>query len=100
MYNSNPNIIDNLIERIENYRYENKNPCKNYATYANANKAANKFSTDFADLNGYKPINYIVVFNEAWGRWVVGLDIKEFISRQEWRGGFVGIGCEDGFYQI
>lgn len=96
----NPNKIEALIERIENRRAETANPCKSYATYKRANTVAYNFSTDFATLNGYRPIEYIVVFNEAWGRWVIGLDIQEFISRPEWRGGFVGIGCHEGFYQI
>ena len=96
----NPNIAEALIERVEDRRRENKNPCKNYASYGAANKAALKFSTDFAERMRYNPINYMVVFNEVWGRWFVALDINEFIQRPEWRGGFVGIGCHEGFYQF
>tara|TARA_R110000787_G_scaffold12623_1_gene40593 strand:- start:936 stop:1232 length:297 start_codon:yes stop_codon:yes gene_type:complete len=96
----NPNIAELLIERVENRRCETKNPCKNYSSYSAANKAGLKFSTDFAELNGYSPIHYVVVFDEVWGRWFVALNINEFTQRPEWRGGFVGIGCDEGFYQF
>ena len=38
------NIIQSVTSRIESYRKENKNPCKNYATEAAAEKAVAKIA--------------------------------------------------------
>ena len=38
------NIITELTARIEDYRSTNKNPCKNYATQAAAEKATAKMA--------------------------------------------------------
>jgi predicted ATPase len=98
------NITQNLISRIEEYRVENKKPCKSYATQAKAEAVAQslapKYAAHFA-ANRQKeqaPCRYIVVFNEAWGRWVVGFDFSELLARTTSTGGFVGIASADGFY--
>lgn len=92
------NITQNLIARIEEYRATNKNPCKNYATEAAAEKAtaaaAAKAGTYF-DLNGTSA-RYVVFFNEAWGRWVGAMDYSELLSRKTARGGYIG--AITGFY--
>jgi hypothetical protein len=96
------NIIATLTARIEDYRATNKQPCKNYATEAAAEKAtakmaqaaANYFSRD----KGFDacPAQYVVFYNEAWGRWVGAINMSELIQRGTSTGGYLGF-CE-GFY--
>jgi hypothetical protein len=68
------NIIETLTVRIEDYRATNKQPCKNYATQAAAEKATAKMAqaaaTYFDKLNRKDApcARYVVFFNEAWGR--------------------------------
>jgi hypothetical protein len=96
------NIIESLTARIEEYRATNKNPCKNYATRAAAEKAtaamaqaaANYF--DVQDRNDVPPARYVVFFNEAWGRWVGAIDLTELLKRKNSTGGYLG--CCTGFY--
>jgi hypothetical protein len=70
------NIIASLTARIEDYRATNKQPCKNYATEAAAEKATAAMAQaaadyfDMARLTGTRPARYVVFYNEAWGRWV------------------------------
>ena len=98
------NITQDLIRRIEEYRAENKNPCKSYATQAKAELVAKKFAPKYAAHfaknihQEQAPCRYIVVFNVAWGRWVVGFDFSELLARNSSTGGFVGIASADGFY--
>ena len=95
-------IIANLTARIEDYRATNKNPCKNYATRAAAEKAtatmAQHAATHF-DMQNRKDApsaRYVVFFNEAWGRWVGAVDLTDLLRRDNSTGGYLGI-CT-GFY--
>ncbi len=99
------NITKTLIARIEDYRETNKNPCKNYATEAAAERAtlavakraALHFSRDrSATLDSVTPARYITIYVEAWGRWVGGVDLTELLARPSSTGGYLGI-CGD-FY--
>lgn len=95
-------IIEKLTQRIEKYRKTNKNPCKNYATKLNAQKAtseaaqivANEFYLGSDDA---EPARYVVFYNEAWGRWVGAIDMTEVLSRETSTGGYVGVA--EGFYK-
>lgn len=98
------NITKTLIARIEDYRATNKKPCKSYATEAKAEAAAESFAPKYAkhfaikqDEN-QKPCRYVIVFNEAWGRWVVGFDFSELLGRSTSTGGYLCIAGNDGFY--
>lgn len=97
------NIAQDLINRIEEYRASNKKPCKSYASQDKAEAVAvslaTKYSTYFTQPHlTSRPCRYIVVFNEAWGRWVVGFDFTELLSRNTSTGGYLGIASADGFY--
>jgi hypothetical protein len=96
------NIIASLTARIEEYRATNKQPCKNYATEAAAEKATAQMAQDAANYfhkeRGVeaRPAQYVVFYNEAWGRWVGGINLSELIQRQSSTGGYLGY-CK-GFY--
>jgi hypothetical protein len=90
------NIINDLTARIEEYRATNKQPCKNYATEAAAEKAtaemAQRAATYF-DQQGRadaRPANYVVFYNEAWGRWVGAIDLTNLLNRSNSTGGYLG----------
>lgn len=91
------NITDTLIARIEAYRAENKNPCKNYATKQAAEKAtaamAQRAATYFDKQNraDARSANYVVAFNDAWGRWVGGIDLTDLLRRENSTGGYLGV---------
>lgn len=92
------NTIDTLIARIEDYRKTNKQPCKNYATKAAAEKATADAATragTYFDCSGVQA-RYVVFFNEAWGRWVGALDYSELLARKTAQGGYIG--AISGFY--
>jgi hypothetical protein len=86
------NIITSLIARIEDYRKTNKNPCKNYCTYAAAEKAvivaAAKAGKYFDSTE--KPARYVVFFNPEWKRYNAALDYTELLSRKTAVGGYLG----------
>ena len=88
------NVITTLIARIEEYRATNKQPCKNYATEAAAEKAtkaeAERALALLGARNDARPVRYVVFYNAAWGRWVGALDLSELLSRQG-AGGAVGL---------
>lgn len=44
------------------------------------------------------PANYVVFFNEAWGRWIAAFDINELTKRPNSTGGYVGIFAANNFY--
>ena len=96
------NIIAELTERIEDYRASNKNPCKNYATQAAAEKATAKMAEQVAKhflnpkFSETKPAQYVVFYNEAWGRWVGAINLSELLQRSTSTGGYLGF-CI-GFY--
>ena len=96
------NIIDSLIARIEDYRATNKQPCKSYATKEAAEKAtatmAQRAATYFDSRNrtDAPSANYVVFFNEAWGRWVGAIDLTDLLRRSNSTGGYLGF-CT-GFY--
>lgn len=93
------NIIADLTARIEDYRTTNKNPCKNYATEAAAEKATKAAAAHALACLGARgdtrPVRYVVFFIPAWGRWVGALDMSELLSRNG-SGGYVG--CCPGFF--
>lgn len=94
------NTIDTLIARIESSRVTNKFPCKSYTTKEAAEKATSKM----AQIAGKhfdttkREAEYVVIFNEAWGRWVGAVNISELIRRKESVGGYIGICSQFGFY--
>jgi hypothetical protein len=96
------NIITKLTARIEEYRATNKQPCKNYASEAAAEKATAKMAQEAANHFHVKPgvnaepAHYVVFYNAAWGRWVGCIDLNELITRPSSTGGYLGF-CT-GFY--
>lgn len=98
------NLIKDLTARIEDYRATNKNPCKNYATEEAAEKAtlamakvcAAHFDRDQRGVDAVQPAQYVVFYNEAWGRWVGCICISEVLHRPTSTGGYLGI-CK-GFF--
>jgi len=98
------NIISGLTKEIEEYRAESKNPCKNYATEAAAEKATAKMAKVVADyfhkerrVEADRPARYVVFYNAAWGRWVGCIDLTELMKRNTSTGGYVGDFCK-GFF--
>lgn len=84
------NIIKNLIERIEDYRKTNANPCKSYATEAAAEKATAQVAADcavyFHGQTGSADTNipsahYVVFYVPSWGRWVGAINQSEVMRR-------------------
>ena len=96
------NLTADLIARIESRRAETKNPCKSYATEARANAVAEKYAQEFADYfalsETQRPCGYIVAFDDAWQRWVIGFDLSGLLSRTTSTGGYVGCVAHAGFY--
>ena len=94
------NSITKLINRIEDYRSTNKNPCKSYATEASAEKVALKVAREIAYYYSGKNDDselpsYLVFFNPAWGRWCVAFNIMNLLNRY---GGYVGFASNKGFF--
>ena len=93
------NIIKDVINRIEKYRTTNKNPCKNYATEAAAEKATAKVAQEIAEHHDSgRPAQYVVFYVESWGRWVGAINVTELLQRQDARSGYLGFGPRKGFY--
>ena len=98
------NIAKDLIDRIEAYRETNAKPCKAYKTEQKAEAVAEEFAKVFAkyfarfDTADIKPCRYIVAYNEAWGKWVIGFDFTELLSRETSTGGYLGVASEKGFF--
>ena len=93
------NIIESLTNRIEHCRKENKSPCKSYATKEAAEKAAAKVAKMVGDHHMInQSANYIVFFNEAWGRWNVAIDLTGVINNPRATGGYIGLASSMGFY--
>lgn len=96
------NIISFVTARMEEYRTTNKQPCKNYATEAAAEKAtaqmAQNVANYFTSLRGVevRPAQYVVFYNKAWGRWVGAINMSELLQRPTTTGGYIGF-CT-GFY--
>lgn len=93
------NQIETLTARIEESRRVKKNPCKNYATQAAAEKATAEMAARAGrhfDTTG-RSARYVVFYNEAWSRWVGAVDLSETLSRQTSTGGFVGFCVAQGF---
>jgi hypothetical protein len=90
------NVNDTLIARIEAYRATNKQPCKNYGSRAAAEKATAAMAQQAAIYfdKGNRPdarcARYVVVYNEAWGRWVGGIDLTDLMRRDNSTGGYLG----------
>ena len=89
------NVIDSVLKRVEARRVENKNPCKNYATKENADKATKAMAKEMGDRFDTHPARYMVIYNEAWKRWIGAIDMTELLSRKLRRGGY---GVTTGFY--
>ena len=90
------NIIQSVLERVEAYRETNQNPCKNYATKKGAEKATKKMAEIMGNrFSSEMPARYIVIYNEAWGRWIGAIDMSELLSRKDILGGYAV--CQ-GFY--
>lgn len=97
------NITKSLIARIEDARTTNKNPCKNYATEAAAEKAvaavammAGRYFHKHPNKDDARSARYVVIYIESWGRWVGCVDLTELLARISSTGGYLGI-CGD-FY--
>ena len=97
-------IIADLTARIEQYRATNKNPCKNYATKAAAEKATALMAQwaarhfDRESRPDAPAARYVVFYNEAWGRWVGAIDLTELVRRPNSTGGYMGFCSAGGFY--
>lgn len=90
------NIIKDLTRRIEECRVDNKEPCKNYASEANAEKATAAMAQEAARYftrpgEDVRSANYVVFYVESWGRWVGCINLSEVISRKSSTGGYLGI---------
>ena len=86
------NVITDLIARIEAYRRTNKTPCKNYSTYAAAEKAAivaAEKAGKYFDSTG-RSARYVVFFNPEWKRYCAALDYSELLARKTAMGGYLG----------
>jgi hypothetical protein len=93
------NIIESVTNRIESYRKENKSPCKSYATEAAAEKAVAKVAQIVSEHHMIdRPANYIVFFNEAWGRWNAAIDLTGVVNHPKAAGGYIGLAASMGFY--
>lgn len=93
------NVIKATIQNIESYRKTNKNPCKSYATEKAAELATSTLAEATANFfECTKPARYIVMYNEAWGRWVGAIDMTELMSRKEFAGGYLGFTSDWGFF--
>jgi len=98
------NQVDSIIQRVEDYRATNKNPCKSYKTKAAAEKATARVAQiaadHFAILRniGAVPARYMVVYVPAWGRYVGAIDLTEVMGRQSSTGGYLGICSAHGFF--
>ena len=44
------------------------------------------------------PANYVVFFNEAWGRWNAAIDLTGVVNNPKCAGGYIGLACDKGFY--
>jgi hypothetical protein len=90
------NIITELTARIEDYRATNKQPCKNYATEAAAEKATAKMAQAAATYFDKerrvdaRPADYVVFYVPAWGRWVGCINMSGLINRANSTGGYLG----------
>lgn len=99
-------LLTTLVERIEEARLTNKNPCNSYATRENALKAtakmaqrvANHFSRDLRmnPETEVVPARFIVLHIESWGRWVGFIDMTEVLMRPSSTGGYLGVA--EGFF--
>lgn len=94
------NVIKNLIERIEKRRIETAKPCKAYATEEKAEAVASEYALRYGKLFDRlgNPCRYVVVYNVAWGKWVIGFDFTELMGRRYAMGGYVGVAADEGFY--
>lgn len=96
------NVVKALIARIEERRKETANPCKSYATEAKAEAVASEFAqklaNHFAKGDHQGEARYIVAYDEAWGRWVIGFDLTELLRRSTSTGGYIGIASDAGFF--
>jgi hypothetical protein len=96
------NVAAQLIARIEARRAETAKPCKSYSTEAKAEAVAadyaQKLANYFVVADVQQAARYIVVYNAAWGRWVIGFDLTELLSRRTSTGGYVGVASDAGFY--
>lgn len=86
------NLIENLIERIEDYRKENKNPCKSYKTYEIASKKAVEIAIKGANYFGVDDIEYVVFYNPHWQRFNVAFRLPRNV------GGYMCFFSDFGFY--
>lgn len=94
------NIITDLINRIEEYRATNKNPCKNYATQAAAEKAAIQVAADIKAYYsngepGAPDAQYLVFYVPAWGRWCAAFNVIDLLNKF---GGYIGYTSNRGFF--
>jgi|TARA_R110000787_G_scaffold142541_1_gene256198 hypothetical protein len=94
------NIIKEMTRRIEETREHNKVPCKNYATEEAAEKALAKMATLVGQHHGTRQADYVVFYNEAWGRWVGAISLNELLQRADSWGGYIGLSADRGFYSF
>ena len=91
------NLITTLTNRIEAYRKDTKNPCKNYGTQAAAERATSKMAKQAAvyfNMNGdenAESAEYVVFYVEDWKRWVGCINLTEVVNRKTSTGGYLGV---------
>ena len=66
--------IEQMIDWMESHRKYAQDPCKNYATRENAEKAVAKAAEKFG-------ADYIVFYNDAWGRWIGAINTGDFSKK-------------------
>ena len=98
-------IIRSLNEKIESILIENKSGVKNYASPANAAKAAESIIKDYASSNedGVGGIEFMVLYaknREGVGRFVPVINFGKYMSSGMFKGGYIGHFASQGFMQI
>jgi len=96
------NLVKDLVARIEKRLTETKSPCKLYKSEEAAEKVAEAealvLAQAFSRDSNPRPARYIVVFVPSVGKWAIGFDQTEVMSRARNTGGYVGIMADRGFY--
>lgn len=96
------NLVKDLVARIERRLTETKKPCKLYATEAQAEKVAEEqaefLGAYFTNVAHPRPARYLIVHIPSVGKYAIGFDMTEVMSRKSSIGGYLGVMSDRGFY--
>jgi hypothetical protein len=99
-----PNIVKELVARIEERAKQTKSPpCKLYRSEAAAEAVAEEIAIQLAqhfsrDPAKAHPARYVVVYIPSRDRWAAGFDLTEVMGRRDNCGGYLGFAADKGFY--